>query len=70
MNLKISTQKPTESEAVLFDQLVVMACRPKSWRRRMQVAKRVAQASRLPVSESKRDDACGTISTIKLKGRV
>jgi len=56
---KIPIKKPTESEAALFEQLVAMACPPKLWRRRVQLAKRVGQASRLPVSESKRD-ACAT----------
>ena len=48
-DLKIPIKKPTDSEAALFEQLVAM----------VQMAKRVGQASRLLVSESKRD-ACPT----------
>ncbi len=67
---KIPIKKPTESEAALFEQLVSMACSPKPRRRRVPVAKRVGQASRLPVSESKRD-ACSTfLEDLQFMGQV
>ena len=56
---KIPIKNLPISVVVLFEQLVAMACPPKPRRRRVQLAKRVGQASRLPVFGSKRD-ACAT----------